>query len=379
MNATTGRRAAHHTLERRDGRALLLLDGDWLLARGGIDTAALLQALRVDPPHAIGFDCDGLGQWDSLLVMLLYRLESFCEEMGIALLRDGLPADALALLDLARAVPAREGAAPAHPPWWQRLLDGEAFVDVWHGMLDALAFIGETVLAFARLCAGRANTRIGDFFWFVQQTGPAAIGIVTLISVLVGMILAYLGSVQLRQFGAQVYVADLVGIGMVREMGALMTAVIMAGRTGAAFAAQLGTMQTREEIDAIRTLGIDPTEFLVLPRLLALVLVMPLLTLYSGVLGMCGGALVALGMDVSWAQYLNETRSAVTLTHVMTGEAKSVAFGLVIAITGCHAGMRCGRSSDAVGKATTRAVVSAIVWLVVTDAAFNILYQRLGI
>ena len=133
----------------------------------------------------------------------------------------------------------------------------------------------------------------------MQQAGPAAIGIVTLISVLVGMILAYLGSVQLRQFGAQIYVADLVGIGMVREMAALMTGVIMAGRTGAAYAAQLGTMQTREEIDAIRTLGMSPIEFLVLPRLLALVLVMPLLTLYAGVLGMCGGALVAIGMDVS--------------------------------------------------------------------------------
>jgi phospholipid/cholesterol/gamma-HCH transport system permease protein len=165
----------------------------------------------------------------------------------------------------------------------------------------------------------------------------------------------------------------------VREMAALMTGVIMAGRTGAAYAAQLGTMQTREEIDAIRTLGMSPMEFLVLPRLLALVMIMPLLCLYSGVLGMCGGALVATGMDVSWTQYVNETRLSMNLTHIATGLAKSVAFGLLIALAGCRAGMQCGRSSEAVGKATTQAVVTAIVWLIVADAAFNIVYERLGI
>jgi len=379
VSTATAPRAARCTLERRGRQAVLILAGDWLLAQGSGANAALLRELRAMDVRELAFDCGALGAWDSLLVTLLYRLEACCEEAGVALCRDGLPGGALRLLDLARTVPPHDDAAPVSAPWWRRLLRGESFVAAWRGLRDGLGFIGELVLASMRLCMGRASTRGVDFLWFVQQTGPAAIGIVTLISVLVGMILAYLGSVQLRQFGAQVYVADLVGIGMVREMGALMTAVIMAGRTGAAFAAQLGTMQTREEIDAVRTLGIDPTEFLVLPRLLALVLVMPLLALYSSVLGMCGGALVALGMDVSWTQYMNETRNVVTLTHIMTGEAKSVVFGLLIAVTGCHAGMRCGRSSEAVGKATTRAVVSAIVWLVVADAAFNILYQRLGI
>ncbi len=379
MSAAAAPRAASCTLERRGERVVLVLAGDWLLARGGPSAAGELHDVTASGARELGFDCTALGDWDSLLVTLLHRLDAACEQAGVTLLGDGLPEGAQRLLALAGAVPRRGEAPPAHPVWWRRLLGGQILAGAWRGLLDALGFIGEIVLACGRLLRGRANTRAVDFFWFLQQTGPAAIGIVTLISVLVGMILAYLGSVQLRQFGAQVYVADLVGIGMVREMGALMTGVIMAGRTGAAFAAQLGTMQTREEIDAVRTLGIDPTEFLVLPRLLALVLVMPLLTLYSGVLGMCGGALVALGMDVSWTQYLNETRNAVTLAHIMTGEAKAVAFGVVIAVAGCHAGMRCGRSSEAVGKATTRAVVSAIVWLIVADAAFNILYQRLGI
>ncbi len=220
---------------------------------------------------------------------------------------------------LARTVRPESTRPPARAPWWRRLLAGEPLLRAWGELLEALAFVGELLIALGKLCVGRANTRSRDFLWFVQQAGPAAIGIVTLISVLVGMILAYLGSVQLRQFGAQIYVADLVGIGMVREMAALMTGVIMAGRTGAAYAAQLGTMQTSEEIDAIRTLGMSPMEFLVLPRLLALVLVMPLLTLYSGVLGMCGGALVAIGMDVSWTQYLHETRLAVNADAHLDG------------------------------------------------------------
>jgi len=361
------------------GETLLVLSGDWTVARGAPRAAELLPALRAQAPRGLRFDCSGLGSWDSLLVTLLLGIDAECTRAGIPLHTDGLPEGALRLMALARAVRGAQPGAPARAPWWQRLLAGEALRRWWDNLLESLAFVGELLIALGKLCAGRANTRVRDFLWFVQQAGPAAIGIVTLISVLVGMILAYLGSVQLRQFGAQIYVADLVGIGMVREMAALMTGVIMAGRTGAAYAAQLGTMQTREEIDAIRTLGMSPMEFLVLPRLLALVLVMPLLCLYSGVLGMCGGALVAIGMDVSWTQYLHETRLAVNLTHIATGLAKSVVFGLLIALAGCRAGMQCGRSSEAVGKATTKAVVTAIVWLIVADAAFNIVYQRLGI
>ena len=370
---------ARCAIEARAGGATLVLSGDWTVARGAPRAADVLPQLRAQAAREIRFDCNALGSWDSLLVTLLLGIDEECTRAGIRLDTENLPEGALRLMALARTVRPEPQAPPARAPWWLALLRGEPLRRAWSELLESLAFVGELLIALGKLCIGRANTRARDFLWFVQQAGPAAIGIVTLISVLVGMILAYLGSVQLRQFGAQIYVADLVGIGMVREMAALMTGVIMAGRTGAAYAAQLGTMQTREEIDAIRTLGMSPMEFLVLPRLLALVLIMPLLCLYSGVLGMCGGALVAIGMDVSWTQYLHETRLAVNLTHISTGLAKSVVFGLLIAIAGCRAGMQCGRSSEAVGKATTRAVVTAIVWLIVADAAFNIVYQRLGI
>jgi phospholipid/cholesterol/gamma-HCH transport system permease protein len=191
------------------------------------------------------------------------------------------------------------------------------------------------------------------------------------------MILAYLGAVQLQQFGAEVYVANLVTIGILREMGVLMTAVVMAGRTGAAYAAQLGTMQTNEEIDAITTMGISPVEFLVIPRLLALVVVMPLLTLYADLLGIVGGGIVAGGMGITPLQYITQAEQALAVNHLVVGLIKSVVFALLIATAGCGAGMNSGRSSAAVGQAATEAVVTSIVYLIVADAAINIICQQI--
>jgi phospholipid/cholesterol/gamma-HCH transport system permease protein len=239
--------------------------------------------------------------------------------------------------------------------------------------------VGEVAIATMRLLLGKANTRFTDFRNFCYQAGPDAFGIVSLTSVLVGMILAYLGAVQLQQFGAQIYVADLVVIGMLREMGVLMTAVVMAGRTGAAYAAQLGTMQTNEEIDAITTMGISPIEFLVMPRMLALVVMMPLLTVYASLLGIVGGGIVAGGMGISALQYINQAQGAFAFSHIVVGLLKSFVFAALIAVAGCRSGINSGRSSAAVGQAATEAVVTAIVYLIVADAAINILFQQVGI
>jgi phospholipid/cholesterol/gamma-HCH transport system permease protein len=275
-------------------------------------------------------------------------------------------------------VPAYQSTAGSQPPGAFHQLS-QKIHDQWHSLRNTLIFVGDTSIALNQWLRGNAKTRRSDIAFFIVQAGPHALAIVTLIALLVGMILAYLGSVQLRQLGAQVYVADLVAIGMVREMGALMTAVIMAGRTGAAYAAQLGTMQVNEEIDALKTMGISSVEFLVLPRLIALVMVMPLLCIYANVVGMIGGAIVATSMDVNFIQYIIQSQGAVDWMDIFTGLIKSVFFGLLIAIAGCQAGLNCGRNSDAVGMAATNAVVRAIVYLVVADAAFNILYDKLGI
>jgi len=366
-------------LAQRESGAVLVLRGDWLVSAPPPALEAVLSALRAAAPARLSLDCSALGQWDSVLPATLRACRAWCLEAGVPFDAGNTPAPALRLLALSDAVAPHCRPAEPRAALLGRLLSGEPLRQLFAGVASACTFVGELLIACGRLCTGRARMRTVDLLWFVQQAGPAALGIVTLISVLVGMILAYLGSVQLQQLGAQVYVADLVALGMVREMAPLMTAVIMAGRTGAAYAAQLGTMQTREEIDAIETLGISPMEFLVLPRMLALVLVMPMLCIYSDVLGMLGGAPVAMAMDVTWGQYLAGAQEAVTLTHIATGVAKSIAFGVLIGAAGCRAGLRCGRSSEAVGQATTTAVVRAIVWLVVADAAFNIVYQRLGI
>jgi phospholipid/cholesterol/gamma-HCH transport system permease protein len=219
-----------------------------------------------------------------------------------------------------------------------------------------------------------------DLMLLIQECGAQALPIVTLISILVGLILAFVGAVQLKMFGAQIYVADLVGIAMAREMGAMMTGIIMAGRTGAAFAAQLGTMQVNEEIDALKTLGISPMEFLVMPRIIALVLMMPLLCIYADFMGILGGLLVGIGMlDLSFMEYLNETREALTLTHFSVGIFKGVVFGILVALSGCLRGMQCGRSSSAVGLAATSAVVTAIVAIIMCDGLFAIITNTLGI
>lgn len=314
--------------------------------------------------------------WDSACMVRLFQCARYCAEQHIELDTQALPAGIGKLLTVASAVEPQEAAAPISSGLLQQLRNSARAIT--KNLTDFLGFIGAVMLALLNLLQRRANMRWRDFFYFVEQCGPQALGIVALIAVLVGMILAYLGSVQLRQFGAEVYVANLVALGMVREMGALMTAIIMAGRTGAAYAAQLGTMQANEEIDAITTLGISPIEYLVLPRMLALLAVMPLLCIFANVLGLAGGALVAVSMDVSITQFIHQARAAVGLHDVASGAIKSVVFALLIGSAGCQAGLQSGRSSAAVGLATTRAVVNAIVYLVIADAALNILYDKLN-
>jgi phospholipid/cholesterol/gamma-HCH transport system permease protein len=354
----------------------LVVSGNWELGKSP-DGAALIAAIPADTTE-IQLEARELGQWDSSLAIGLLQVARWSNEKNIHFNSENAPQGLQQLLRLATDVPAYEQSSENKPT----SLSDEIYknlTSLGQEVRATLTFIGETSLALMRWLSGGAKTRRSDIFYFIQQAGPQALAIVTLISVLVGMILAYLGSVQLRQLGAQVYVANLVSLGMVREMGALMTAVIMAGRTGAAYAAQLGTMQVNDEIDALKVMGIPSIEFLVLPRMLALIFVMPLLCIYADIIGMVGGALTAANMDVSFTQYILQTQDAVDWVDISTGIVKSIFFGVLIAIAGCQAGLQCGRNSNAVGMAATNAVVRAIVYLVLADAAFNILFDKLGI
>jgi phospholipid/cholesterol/gamma-HCH transport system permease protein len=221
---------------------------------------------------------------------------------------------------------------------------------------------------------------MSEFLKLLQDCGVQALPIVSLISILVGLILAFVGAIQLKAFGAQIYIADLVGISMLREMGAIMTGVIMAGRTGAAFAAQLGTMNVNEEIDALKTLGVSPMEFLVLPRILALMIMMPVLCLYADLMGILGGGIVGVGLfDISISQYVTQTTGGVVTSHLWVGLGKSVIFGLLVAVSGCMQGMQSGRSASAVGFAATSSVVMSIVAIIISDGIFAVLCNALGI
>jgi len=368
-------KASFH-VETNDTQSTLFLSDDWQL--GETPDVDAIQSSIPSETKTLSIDTEKLGDWDSSLAIALLHITRWCQEKNIQLDTSNTPDGLQKLLRLATDVPTYQASnEKPSEPFLQKVQN--KFDDLRRDISATFIFIGETSLALLQWAKGNAKTRKSDIFYFVDQAGPKALAIVTLISLLVGMILAYLGSVQLRQLGAQVYVADLVALGMVREMGALMTAVIMAGRTGAAYAAQLGTMQVNEEIDALKIMGISSVEFLVVPRLLALVFVMPLLCVYADIIGMIGGALIAANMEVSFTQYILQTQGAVDWLDIWSGIFKSVFFGILIAIAGCQAGLNCGRDSNAVGMAATNAVVRAIVYLVIADAAFNILYDKLGI
>ena len=357
-----------------DGALQIQLVGSWTLAD------ALPGAEEVErevesggPVRRVTFDSAGVANWDTGLLTFLRRLVLDLQGRDIAVDESGLPEGARRLLDLAAAVPPRlEKRAEAAEPFLARV--GRAAV-AWRGSAaELLGFLGEVTLGVGRLLVGRARFRRSDLTLTVQQCGADALPIVSLVSFLVGLILAFIGAIQLRLFGAEIFVADLVGLGMAREMGAMMTAIIMAGRTGAAFAAQLGTMTVNEEIDALRALGIPPMEFLVLPRMLALVLMMPLLSLYAVLLGMFGGFVVGVGMlDLTPTLYVQQTQTALGLDSFVWGVLKAAVYGALVAVAGCLRGMQCGRSAAAVGQAATSAVVTAIVMIVVASGILNLI------
>lgn len=369
---------AHCEFKLAGSQAELRVSGSWRAATLP-GTASIIDELQQRTPARLRVELSGLSDWDSRLPAFLLRCAELCHASGSVFETADPPPgmDVLLRLATATAPAAREQRGEGQPFTLRRLRNW--LQEVGDEVLDSLAFLGATCIACVRALRPGSMTRWVDLRDCLYRAGPDALPIITLTSVLVGMILAYLGAVQLQQFGAEVYVADLVIIGTLREMGALMTAVVMAGRTGAAYAAQLGTMQGNEEVDAITTLGLSPMEFLVAPRVIALVLTMPLLVIYADLLGVVGGGIVAGGMGISALQYVSQLEAAFSVTHALVGLSKGLVFAFLIALAGCRAGMGAGRNAAAVGQATTEAVVVAVVYLIVADAGLNILFQQLGI
>jgi phospholipid/cholesterol/gamma-HCH transport system permease protein len=332
-----------------DGAVEFVLAGDWRLEQDLPSVDVVVQE-RLKGASSIRFDVSDLGQWDSGLLTFLAGLHAHCQQHDIVMDLDSLPHGLQHLLTMASSSPEQEvnGHADAGRGMIANL--GLQTLELYRGGQDMLRFLGEIAQAIVRLLTGRARFRLAHLWLEIEEVGP------------------------------KIFIADLVAIGMVREVGALMTGIIIAGRTGAAFAAQLGTMQVNEEIDALRTLGVSPIDFLVLPRMLALMLMVPLLTLYAGFVGMLAGLLVSVSIfDIGVFEYYTETLRALELKHFFVGLSKGTVYGAMVAYAGCLRGMQCGRSAEAVGDAATSAVVTGILLITISASIMTIVYYQLGI
>jgi phospholipid/cholesterol/gamma-HCH transport system permease protein len=372
---------ARLTVRRSAGGVLLVeIAGDWLDRTRLPDVSAVAKELAAGGVSALEFEAQGLARWDSALMVRILTLNDLCTRAKVEFRAKTLPDGLARLIALSEAVPEKKDAARKEtaPPFLLRV--GESGLAVWTGGAAMLSFLGESVVALLKLMRGQAQFRWTDMFEVMQACGPQALGIVALINFLIGLILAFVGATELARFGAAIYTADLVAVASVREMGCIMTGIILCGRTGAAFAAQLGTMKVNQEIEAFQTFGISPFEFLVLPRMLALILMMPLLCIFADLIAISGGFLVStLMLNIAPQVYLARTIESISLAGFLLGIFKGSFFGVIIALTGCLRGMQCGTNAAAVGLATTSAVVTGITWIIASDGIFAVICSALHI
>jgi len=360
-----------------DGKVTVRLAGRWSVHERGADAAPAVRA--IEGASGLCYDCSELAAWDSSILGVIAELSAAATQHSVAHDTAGLPEGARRLLALAERAPHADP-PPHRPPLgiFARigLFAVRGVEEVQHG----LAFLGELTVAMLRTVLGRAHVRGRDVLAQLQRTGVEGLPIIALIGFLIGVILAFVGSLELGRFGAQAYIADLVGLGMVREVGALMTAIVVAGRTGAAFAAELATMKVTQEIDALKVVDLSPIELLVVPRVLALTAMVPLLAAYAAVLGIIGGAVIGIiVLGVPPRDYLSHTIAIIGAKDVIGGLVKAATYGLVVGIGGCAAGLRADAGAAAVGEATTRAVVTGIVFVTLVCGLYAVLFARLGL
>jgi phospholipid/cholesterol/gamma-HCH transport system permease protein len=367
-------------LSRSGQRLVLTFEGNWSVRHTQhreIDNV-FSELDRQAPAEALHFDMSQLSSWDTSLLIVVVRAEEWCREHKVKFLVESLPPNIASLVALAEEVPERKtGRGNKTSASFLELIGNKTIAAVGE-IGSTLQFTGETVLSFGRILRGKAAFDWRLFWLTMQECSAQALPIVALISFLTGLIFAFVGALQLRQFGAGIYVANLVAVAMAREMGAIMTGIIIAGRTGAAFAAQIGSMKVSEEIDALRTLAISPMDYVVSPRLIALSIMMPLLVLYADAVGIIGGAVVGRSfLGITWTQYWAQTVGSMGVLDIATGLAKGAIFGVIVAIAGCERGMKCGNDAAAVGNAATSAVVLGITWIVASDAIIDVIQEVL--
>ena len=357
----------------------VFLSGDYINYDDFTLKDKLLKLTAKKELRQIVFYDNGLGQWDSSLLLILYNVQKALKDKDVKIDVSDLPVGLQKMLELAFSVDRK-------PPHTKRkkfhFLErvGEKTILCRRSVLKGVSFLSSVCSSFIRFFSGKAVFRRVDFWFSLDDCGPKAVGIVSLISFMVGLILAFVGALQLKTFGAEVYIASLVTIGMIRIMGAIMTGVIMAGRTGASYAATIGSMQVNEEVDALKTMGISVSDFLVLPKVMALTLSMPLLTILSDFMGMIGGGFVGVVLlGIPMPEYFKFSVDAFGLANFLVGIFHAFIFGLIISLCGCYFGIHCKKDADSVGKSTTLAVVSSIVWMIVATGIMTLIFQVMGI
>ena len=372
------------SLKQRGSEYSLCLSGDWIARYGGLKSKAEIKEwVNKTGKTTVRIDIAGVASWDSALVIFIRDLKDAYEQtpdFATPLILEGLPESIHRLLSLAKSVNVPDAASTNKRQPKLLAHVGLQTLDMWSETIRVMELIGNTLLRGIAYFGGKAHVRSVDVVHEIQESGAKALSIVSIVNMLVGAILAFVGAVQLQRFGAGIYVADLVGLSIVREMAAVMTAIVMAGRTGGAYAAHIATMQGNEEIDALKALGISIYDFLILPRITALVTMMPLLYLYACAVGLFGGFIVSVAtLDLTPAAFMHELQGALAGKQFFIGLSKSLLFGALVALVGCHIGLKAGRSAADVGRAATSAVVVGIVGIIALDAIFAVCTNALGI
>jgi len=370
-------------VDRKGNEGLVTIAGDWLVGQEHMRAVVGLHLVLAEVEHCarLRFNSSNLAHWDSDLVILVRAIQAWAEsaEHRPSIELTALPAALQQLLALAQADHGQHTSDVTTTASALQWIGAQAFRG-WGHLVESMDLIGATALNIIPALLGRVHARFADLITLMQDSGIGALGIIAVVNSLVGAILAFVGAIQLQRFGAGIYIANLVGVAVTREMAPIMTAIVMTGRTGGAYAAQISTMQGSEEIDALRVLGIPPLQYLVLPRIAALVAMMPVLYFYGCLMGLAGGMVVSVAMlGLSPTIFLGQLRGAVDPPEFYIGVTKSICFGAFIAISSCQIGLRAGRSAAEVGRAATSAVVAGIIGVIVLDAIFAACTNVLGI
>lgn len=371
-------------LEQEEKRNVLTLRacGVWTV-RHVADLDPLLKKIDVRSQKSLDVDLSVMEEMDTAGAWLIHRFVSEITAQGVTANIVGMSAVHEPLLRLVESVDGNQVLAVGAPQnSFLALLEriGRTTYDVADEAKALINFFGLTVVTFFSCLRNPRRLRFVSLVNQIEQTGLNAVPIVCLLSFLIGVVLAFQGADQLRRFGAEIFTVNLLALSVLREIGVLMTAIMLAGRSGSAFTAQIGTMQVNEEVDALRTLGLDPIEVLVLPRINALVISLPILSFFADVMGILGGALMAVAvLDLTFGQFLRQLEEAITLTHFLVGMVKAPVFAFIIAIVGCYEGLRVSGSAESVGRMTTKSVVESIFLVIIADALFSILFSALEI